>query len=225
MRATLPGSGLYAILDDRHVPLGAFPGAARVLAAAGCPLVQLRMKGADDRARLDAQRAVAAALIGTQAVLVVNDRPDLAAILHAETAGGVRVGLHLGQDDLPPEVARRVVGPQVLIGLSTHDEAQARAAASAPVDYVGFGPVFATRSKERPDPVVGLDGLARAVGASAHPVVAIGGLDGPRAVQARGAGAWTVAMIAALYEGLDLGTTAGLEALRARAAGLQELLA
>src|SRR5438067_13263610 len=89
------------------------------------------------------------------ALFIVNDRLDVA------LAGGAD-GVHLGQDDLPLAAARRLAPPGFMIGVSTHDLAQARAAAAAGADYLGFGPVFATRSKGNPDPIVGLDGLAAA---------------------------------------------------------------
>src|SRR5438067_9007239 len=102
------------------------------------------------------------------ALFIVNDRLDVA------LAGGAD-GVHLGQDDLPLAAARRIVPPGFVIGVSTHDEAQARAAADGGADYLGFGPCYATTSKANPDPVVGLAALAR-VCALAVPVVAIGGI-------------------------------------------------
>ncbi len=219
--------GLYPLLSEGQVPTACMAAAARVFADAGCRIVQLRLKTAADSERLRIQRQVATALSGSGVTLVIDDRADLVAILASEAGPdlGLGFGLHLGQDDLPPAAARRVVGPAPLIGYSTHDLAQVAAAAAEPVDYLGFGPVFATASKAHPDPVVGLDGLRLAASQSAWPVVAIGGLDlrtAPRAIEA---GAAAVAIIGALVAGLDLATGAGLAALAKRAADLQDALA
>ena len=124
--------------------------------------------------------------------LIVNDRADIALALGAD-------GVHLGQDDMPPEAARSLLGEEVVIGFSTHSVEQAIAAARLPVDYIAIGPVFATGSKENPDPVVGLEGLRRvreAVGA--FPVVAIGGVTRENAPSVLAAGADSVAVISAL---------------------------
>src|SRR5258708_29563819 len=100
--------------------------------------------------------------------LVVNDRADLARLVGA--------AVHLGQDDLPPAAVRRVLGAAGAIGFSTHNEAQLRAAAAEPVDYIALGPIFGTASKENPDPVVGLAELRRLRPLTTPPLVAIGGI-------------------------------------------------
>jgi thiamine-phosphate pyrophosphorylase len=124
--------------------------------------------------------------------VVVNDRVDVALAVGAD-------GVHLGQDDLAPEAARRLLGPAAIIGCSTHNVEQAARAASWPVDYVAIGPVFATSSKERPDPVVGLDGLRRVRRSLGDVVlVAIGGITPENARAVLLAGADSVAVIAAL---------------------------
>jgi len=107
---------------------------------------------------------------GTGTLFIVNDRPDIAFASQAD-------GVHLGQDDLPAAEARKLIGTAMLLGLSTHNLKQVAAANDAPVDYIGFGPLFATNSKERPDPVTGPDALKAALAISRHPVVAIGGLN------------------------------------------------
>jgi thiamine-phosphate diphosphorylase len=102
--------------------------------------------------------------------LIINDRADVALALGAD-------GVHLGQDDLSPEAARRLLGDNAVIGFSTHNVSQAIEAARLPADYVAIGPVFATGTKENPDPVVGLDGLRRVRDAIGQvPLVAIGGI-------------------------------------------------
>lgn len=208
--------GLYALLSDNVLFPDLFAAAAVALANAGVQTIQLRVKDElDDSRRLVLQRDVVRALAGWTGLLVINDRADLAAILRHEAPPELRVGLHLGQEDLPPETARRVVGPDVVIGLSTHDLAQVAAAASEPIDYIGFGPVFDTRTKATTDPRVGIDGLRAACSASRWPVVAIGGITGADAAACRDAGAHAVAIAGAL-----LG--AGLSDLPSRARTLLE---
>jgi thiamine-phosphate pyrophosphorylase len=199
------------------------PDVAEALAAAGSRTIQLRLKGVDDRTRLDVQRrAMASLATGPPVTLVINDRPDLAAVLAHEAPTGVRAGLHLGQDDLDPALARELLGPDVLIGLSTHTIAQVQRAAEAPVDYLGFGPVFTTRSRVDPDPTTGLDALREASAISPLPLVAIGGLDAERIPAVRRFGAAAVAIIAALFGGLALDSASGLERLRIRARSLHD---
>ena len=193
--------GLYALLSDNLLPHEGFAAAAAALARAGAPTLQLRVKAPlADVQRLALQREVAAALAGWGGLLVINDRADLAALLAAE-APELRVGLHLGQDDLPPHLARTIVGPRVLLGLSTHSLAQVAAAADAPVDYLGFGPIAPTSTKAQPDALVGVDGLAAAAALSAHPLVAIGGLGLVAAMACRRAGAHATAIAGALFMG------------------------
>ena len=127
--------------------------------------------------------------------VVVNDRADIALAVGAD-------GVHLGQDDLDPSAARRLLGDKFIIGYSTHSVAQAVEAARLPVDYVAVGPIFDTSSKERPDPVVGLEGL-RGVRAAVGPVplVAIGGITRETARAVLAAGADSLALISALVGG------------------------
>ena len=193
-----PLSGLYPILDGSIVPLPELAAAAETLVACGVEQLQLRLKNQPDRERLEAQRAVAVALEGTSACLVINDRPDLAKILRDESPPSVRVALHLGQDDLDPREARMIVGDDVHISLSTHTALQVEASAAPPLDGIAYGPVFPTLSKEQPDPCVGLDGLAQACRLSALPVTAIGGIDQGTVSLCRSRGASSVAVIGAL---------------------------
>jgi thiamine-phosphate pyrophosphorylase len=196
--------GLYPLLDDGTLALGAMPDAASTLAACGISVMQLRLKRSNDAERLQVQRNVLAALASWDGLLVIDDRADLALIAHRESRGPV-IGLHLGQNDLLPSLARQIVGPDVIIGLSTHHLEQVAAATAEPaVDYLGFGPVFATRTKDRPDPVVGLDGLAAACRATDLPVTAIGGIDLAVLVSVRAAGAAAVAVVQALFPDGDM---------------------
>jgi thiamine-phosphate diphosphorylase len=187
---------VYAIVDlDACRRSGLEPGAlARALCSAPLAALQLRAKGATDRDLLALAREVGARARAARIPFVLNDRADLARLAGAD-------GVHLGQEDLPPRLARRWLGPGPWIGLSTHDPGQVAAAAAEPVDYLGFGPVFATTTRQGASPVVGLDGLRRAVERSRHPIVAIGGIRLEDLPAIRDAGARAAALVSALLEG------------------------
>ncbi len=141
------------------------------LIAGGAELIQLREKNASPRDFYEAaDRAINIARpLGVK--IIINDRVDIALALKAD-------GVHLGQDDMPPERARSILGDNAIIGFSTHSIEQARSAMSLPVDYIAFGPIFRTQTKENPDEVVGLKGLRdvrNAIGSL--PLVAIGGIN------------------------------------------------
>jgi thiamine-phosphate pyrophosphorylase len=187
---------LYPVTDRRLSGLSHAEQVA-ALCDGGATLVQLREKHLSPREFYrEAEEALKVAR-ERGALLIVNDRADLAHALGAD-------GVHLGQDDLPPEAARRLLGDRAIIGFSTHSVEQAIEAARLPVDYVAVGPVFATASKENPDPIVGLEGVRgvrEAVGPL--PLVAIGGVTPADARQVIEAGADSVAVIAALLSGGD----------------------
>jgi thiamine-phosphate pyrophosphorylase len=122
---------------------------------------------------------------------VVNDRADLARLVGA--------GVHLGQQDLRPSEVRPMVGARTLIGFSTHNQSQLRAAAEEPADYLALGPVFGTATKENPDPVVGVEGLRRWRPHAPRPLVAIGGITRANAAEVFAAGADSVAVISDLF--------------------------
>jgi thiamine-phosphate pyrophosphorylase len=179
---------VYAIVDGSAArpPLdlvGAF-------VRGGAAVVQLRLKGADAGELLRVARE-ARKLCAGRSLLVLNDRPDVARLAEAD-------GVHLGQEDLPWQAARAIVGPRALVGVSTHSDAEIDAAQGA--DYVGFGPVFATASKPGAPlpPPHGLEGLRRAVERSKVPVVAIGGITVQNASEVVRAGARCVAAIGQL---------------------------
>jgi len=167
------------------------------LARAGARLIQLRVKGLSDRRWLAMAGAAQAAARASGAYLVVNDRADIARIAGAD-------GLHVGQDDLAGTDARAVVGPGVLLGVSTHNLDQLAAAATEAVDYLAIGPVFPTRTKDNPDPVVGLEMVRRARAATTRPLVAIGGITRANARSVVEAGADGVAVISDLLDAPDL---------------------
>jgi thiamine-phosphate pyrophosphorylase len=135
----------------------------------GARVVQLRMKRTPMREALAAAREVVAACRRAGAVCLVNDRVDLALLSGAH-------GVHVGDEDLPPEAARQLLGPEGLVGVTVRDVAGARAAREAGADYVGLGPVFGTTTKQVAAPVLGLEGFAAVVRESPLPVVGIGGV-------------------------------------------------
>jgi thiamine-phosphate pyrophosphorylase len=187
---------LYAIVDPLDTGRSPLEHAATLLAG-GARLLQLRLKDASSRELLAAACAVQPLARRAGARLIVNDRADVARAAEAD-------GVHLGQDDLPVAAARAILGPAALIGVSTHDVVQARAAAAAGADYLGVGPVFATATKSHALPSRGV-GLIRDVRvAVALPLVAIGGITAATAPAVREAGADAVAMIGALVRAPDV---------------------
>lgn len=159
--------GLYVILTRPGVGHAA---AAEIAVRCGVRMLQLREKEVPDGELLRMAREVRAATRGTQTRFVVNDRPDIALLADAD-------GVHVGQGDLPVADVRRVVGTEMIVGLSTHSIAQATEAQTLEgVDYIGFGPVYPTTTKAVPDPVVGTVRLREVIGFSRLPVVAIGGI-------------------------------------------------
>ena len=154
-------------------------------------ILQFRHKGFFSQSVFEDLRDIAAMCRERGVTLVVNDRADVARLVGA--------AVHLGQQDLPPAEARRVVGPATMIGYSTHNESQLRAAAQEPADYLAIGPIFGTASKESPDPVVGLDELRRLRPLTDRPLVAIGGITRANARSVIDAAADSVAVIGDLF--------------------------
>lgn len=188
---------LYPITDARLSGLAHAEQVAR-LADGGATLIQLREKRLSPREFYRVAEDAVAEARARGVTLVVNDRADIALAAGAS-------GVHLGQDDLDPAAARRLLGDVFVIGYSTHDLAQLEAAARLPVDYVAFGPVFQTRTKANPDAVVGLELLRRARAAldPSIPLVAIGGITRANARSAFDAGADSVAVISAIVSEPD----------------------
>jgi len=185
---------LYPILDASLLPefeRGAY--LVRVvceLEEAGVTLLQYRNKQNEAHIPHDAKVIKIGA---TSAVkLIMNDHPDLAVSAGFD-------GVHVGQKDVAPNEARKIVGPEKIVGVSTHNRAQLEAADRMPVDYIAFGPVFATSSKVNPDPVVGLEGIREARRLTAKPLVAIGGITLENARAVLDAGADSVAVISAMF--------------------------
>ncbi len=192
-----PRPFLYPIVDVATLGERTVGPAVAAIVAGGARLVQFRGKGLPDRRFLSlAAEALAAAREGG-ALLLVNDRPDVAIILGAD-------GVHLGQDDLEPRAVRSLLPPGTILGVSTHDLDQLRRATDQPVDYVAIGPVFPTRSKAAPDPVIGLATVRAARALTAKPLVAIGGITEDNARSVAEAGADGLAVISALLSQPDL---------------------
>ncbi len=172
----------------------------RRLLDGGARLIQLRDKDASARELLDQARACVKLTREAGARLIINDRVDVALTADAD-------GVHLGQDDVSVADAREILGDDKIIGVSTHSIDQFRAALETSANYIAVGPIYQTRTKENPDPVVGLDLIREAKKLTDRPLVAIGGITHERAGEVIAAGADSVAVISALYpwpEKMDL---------------------
>ena len=182
---------LYPILDPACFSdaAGMFA-AADALVTSGCTLLQYRNKSGSARCMLDQARELRARL-GPGVKLIMNDRTDLCLIAGFD-------GLHVGQDDLSPGAARMILGSDLWLGISTHNQEQLAEADKTSSDYLAIGPVFPTSSKSNPDVVVGLAGVRRARELTRKPLVAIGGITRANARSVIEAGADSVAVISDL---------------------------
>jgi thiamine-phosphate pyrophosphorylase len=188
-RQRLQGAHLYLVCDERADTF--ITDALR----GGVDILQLRIKGGDDAGILTAARRYRRACDAAGALLILNDRPDLAVEAGAD-------GVHLGQDDMPVDRARHEVGDHLIVGLSTHSPAQVTAAAEAGVDYIGVGPIHATPTKPG-RPAVGTELIAYASQHCPFPFFAIGGIDASNVAAVHGAGATRIAVVRALTEAPD----------------------
>ena len=187
----IPLPRLYAIVDSSaHGSTRDLVAYAEELAAGGCALLQYRNKSGNARAMLEQARELKKHLRDSVR-LIMNDRADLC--LAAEFDG-----VHVGQEDLSPESVREIIGRDRWLGVSTHNPEQLSEADLSPADYLAIGPVFSTSSKEKPDPVVGLEGVRRARQLTRKPLVAIGGITRANAASVIEAGADSVAVISDL---------------------------
>jgi thiamine-phosphate pyrophosphorylase len=193
--AALAGSKLYP-LTDRFLSGLSHTDQVLLLSAGGARLVQVREKLASPAEFYDQAKQALQAAHAASMKVIINDRVDIALALQAD-------GVHLGQDDLPAEAARRLLGPDAVIGFSTHELKQAEAATQLPVDYIAIGPIFATQSKESANPPVGLAGLRRirqAIGTI--PLVAIGGITLENGQSVLDAGADAISVIGNIWQPL-----------------------
>lgn len=186
---------IYAIADAGRIPAQGLPAAVATMAEAGIATIQLRAKRLDDRALFRLAEAALAAVDGWGGELWIDDRVDLALALPF-------AGVHLGRGDLPAAAARSLLPAVVGIGVSTHDRDQLDEAQADPAaDWVALGPIFPTSTKENPDPVVGLEGLAALRARTSKPLIAIGGIDAGNVAAVLAAGADSVAVISAITDG------------------------
>ena len=188
---------LYAIIDPAQAGGRSSVEVAAALLAAGVRLIQYRDKQASSRELYASAQQVAECVRQAGGIFIVNDRADVARAVDAD-------GVHVGQEDLPVESARALLGPGKMIGSSTHVLEQVREADRSTADYVAFGPIFPTASKENPEAVVGLGGLGEARKATRKPLVAIGGITLENARAVIEAGADSVAVIRGLVGAPDI---------------------
>ena len=186
---------LYAILDPRLIssPVLAL---AESLARSGVKLIQLRDKRSSTRQMFSEVQSLVRIFSPRAVRLIVNDRPDVAAL---SGSGGV----HVGQDDLPVEEARKICAPPMWVGVSTHNLEQLRQAEGSSADYIAVGPIFPTGTKENPDPVVGVEFVRKARELTRKPLVAIGGITIQSAAEVYSAGADSLAVIRDLIAAPD----------------------
>jgi len=190
-------SSLYIILDPSVCPARPLVEVLTVAAEAGAPLFQYRNKTASMKEAYGEALALRQAAAKAGVLFIVNDRCDLALAVDAD-------GVHLGQGDLPLDLARRVMGPDKLIGISTHNLDQVRDASAGKPDYLGFGPIFTPGSKQDHDPVVGVEGLRAMRRLTSLPVFAIGGIQIDQAGEVMRAGANGVAVVSAILKAPDI---------------------
>lgn len=190
-------NGLYAIIDNSLKPSISNIEIARKVLDGGARIFQLRGKGLSSRKLLEEAREIRELTRKAGALFIVNDRADIALLSDAD-------GVHLGQDDLPIAEARKILGKDKVIGISTHNIEQAMKAASEGADYIGFGPVFGTTTKADAEEAKGLQALQEVRKSVNIPVVAIGGIIIENVVDVLSAGADAVAVISAIVKADDI---------------------
>lgn len=182
--------GLYLVMTD---PLVGYEKLAETAVGCGVRVIQLRMKYARRDDILNAARAVRRITEGSDTLFIVNDDPEIACEARAD-------GVHVGQDDMPPSEIRRLYPALKYVGLSTHSPAQVIAANKEPVDYIGVGPVYATPTKDIPDPTLGLETMSEMISLSDRPAVAIGGINSDNIADVRRFGARNFAVVRAVCQ-------------------------
>ena len=185
--------GFYLVITN---PVVGYAKCAEAAVRAGVKIIQLRMKHATREDILREGREMRRVTEGTGTLFIVNDDPAIAAEVGAD-------GVHVGQDDMSPSEVRTRFPMLKVVGLSTHNIDQVKASVSQPIDYIGVGPVYATPTKDIPDPTLGLDTMARMIATAAHPAVAIGGIDATRLKDVIAAGARNYAVVRAVCQSQD----------------------
>lgn len=179
--------GLYGILTG---PVAGYQAAAKAMVDRGLCFVQLRMKDRPAE-EVEATARRLRKIVVPPSLLIINDDPEIAARVGAD-------GVHLGQDDMPYGEARRIVGPDAVIGLSTHTPDQTRVACALGPDYIGVGPVFPTPTKKNPDPAIGLRGMREMLALATVPAVVLGSIDHDNASEVLAAGATNLCAVRAV---------------------------
>jgi thiamine-phosphate pyrophosphorylase len=185
--------GFYLVMTN---PVVGYAKCAEAAVKAGVKIIQLRMKHASREDVLSKAREVRRVTAGTGTLFIVNDDPAIASEAGAD-------GVHVGQDDITPAEVRARFPDLRIVGLSTHNLEQVRSSVSQPIDYIGVGPVYATPTKDIPDPTLGLKTMGEMIAAAAHPAVAIGGIDLTRLPDVRAAGAKNFAVVRAVCQSHD----------------------
>lgn len=185
--------GFYLVITN---PVVGYAKCAEAAVRAGVKIVQLRMKHASREDVLREGRELRRVTAGTGTLFIVNDDPSIASEVGAD-------GVHVGQGDMAPAEVRSRYPELKVVGLSTHNMDQVRASIAQPIDYIGVGPVYATPTKDIPDPTLGLDTMSRMIAAAAHPAVAIGGIDASRLPDVISAGARNYAVVRAVCQSED----------------------
>lgn len=185
--------GFYLVMTN---PVVGYAKCAEAAVKAGVKIIQLRMKHVSREDILREAREVRRVTQGSDTLFIVNDDPTIAAEVGAD-------GVHVGQDDLSPKDVRLRFPELKIVGLSTHNLDQVVAANDEPVDYIGVGPVYATPTKDVPDPTLGLETMGAMIAASRQPAVAIGGIDLSRIPSVLAAGAKNFAVVRAVCRSLD----------------------
>ena len=186
--------GFYGVLTN---PLVGYEELARVMVSRGLKIIQLRMKGASEEEVVSTARRLRE-IIPDGVTFIVNDHPEIAARVGAD-------GVHLGQDDMPFDEARRIVGPDAVIGLSTHNPRQTVDACAVGPDYIGVGPVWATPTKKNPDPAIGIDGMRAMLDLATVPAVVLGGIDHSNVAEVIAGGARNVCAVRCINASKDPG--------------------
>ena len=193
--------GIYPIIDTTILSHSDAPCAAKSIVRAGATILQLRHKGGSSGSFLRLARKLREITRPYSTLFIVNDRVDIALLSGAD-------GVHLGTEDIPPQQARRLLGRDAIIGLSTHNPDEVRAAQrlykEGIIDYISFGPIYPTTTKPDARPTVGTELLRSIVGLTDAPVVAIGGIKAENVAEVVNSGADSVAMISALLSAPDL---------------------